>query len=734
MPINNSIINQKGTPAFFSDTFANRPTYGYTGRVFISTDTGAIYEDTGTSWTLIADAGAGTTGTLQQVTTNGNTTNTGITISAGGLITNAARVSGLTQSGGVLFTDGSGNLGQDINFNWDITNNYLGIGQTGTPTAPLDIHSATDNVFMQVNATSTNNSTIAFQNASVGKWRIGNLYSGGSNLFHIYNNTTASNLLSVTAANAATFIGSVTALSLAITGGTSGQFLKANGTVDSTAYISLTSLSATTPLSYNSGTGAFSITQSSGSTNGYLSSTDWTTFNSKQSALTNPVTGTGTLNTIVKFTATGTTVGNSNISDSGSLITLGSSTLITGSTTASSAIARGTYLTPTLIASANSDVLVGLDINPTYNVGAFTGVFQYGLRIIPRQTAQIALGGINQSGLIIFARGSDGSFQGSIGYTSTTSLFDFQISSGGSSGVIGFFTASTKAANFFPTGNFLLQNGGTFTDAGFRLDVVGTTRISGVLTLSSTISNGTYTYTLPSNTGTLALTSALSSYLPLTGGTLTGALSGTSATFSSNVGIGTTYTNTLLNVNVPASSTDGLSLIDSTSVPAVFTYSSATGENRIGGLLSYVFPTFYAGGSERYRITSAGIHNYTSRGNYNGSTDNSLFSLNSGGTLYTTGFSPNATANSTNTLTLTTAQTTWIYNGTGVATWTLFNPSGTNQMIWIKNAGTGIITLNAYSGTNIINNSGTAVSSITIAVGATVLIQQDGNVKSYQLQ
>jgi hypothetical protein len=37
------------------------------------------------------------------------------------------------------------------------------------------------------------------------------------------------------------------------------------------------------------------------------------------------------------------------------------------------------------------------------------------------------------------------------------------------------------------------------------------------------ISNGTYTYTLPSATGTLALTSALSGYLPLTGGTLTGA-------------------------------------------------------------------------------------------------------------------------------------------------------------------------------------------------------------------
>jgi hypothetical protein len=56
------------------------------------------------------------------------------------------------------------------------------------------------------------------------------------------------------------------------------------------------------------------------------------------------------------------------------------------------------------------------------------------------------------------------------------------------------------------------------------------------------LGNGTYTYTLPSATGTLALTSALSGYLPLTGGTLTGALSGTSATFSGDL---TVDTNTL---------------------------------------------------------------------------------------------------------------------------------------------------------------------------------------------
>jgi hypothetical protein len=109
---------------------------------------------------------------------------------------------------------------------------------------------------------------------------------------------------------------------------------------------------------------------------------------------------------------------------------------------------------------------------------------------------------------------------------------------------------------------------------GYKLNVNGTGKFSGALTLGSTISNGTYAYTLPSATGTLALTSdvttavanlvdtapstldtlnelaaalgddlnfattvtnSIATKLPLAGGTLTGTLNGTSATFSSSV-------------------------------------------------------------------------------------------------------------------------------------------------------------------------------------------------------
>jgi hypothetical protein len=85
----------------------------------------------------------------------------------------------------------------------------------------------------------------------------------------------------------------------------------------------VTSVTASSPLASSGGTTPnITIAQSSGSTNGFLSSTDWTTFNGKQNALTNPVTGTGTTNYLPKFTGS-TTLGNSAISDNGSLISVG---------------------------------------------------------------------------------------------------------------------------------------------------------------------------------------------------------------------------------------------------------------------------------------------------------------------------------------------------------------------------------------------------------------------------
>ena len=54
------------------------------------------------------------------------------------------------------------------------------------------------------------------------------------------------------------------------------------------------------------------VKQASSTVSGFLSSTDWTTFNSKQNALTNPVTGTGTSGHVAYWNGSGTLAGSAN--------------------------------------------------------------------------------------------------------------------------------------------------------------------------------------------------------------------------------------------------------------------------------------------------------------------------------------------------------------------------------------------------------------------------------------
>jgi hypothetical protein len=202
---NVNVLNQKGSPAIYTDTFANRPSPGYAGRLFISSDTSAIYEDTGTAWTLIANVSSGA-GTLEQVTTNGNTTTKGISISAGGLSTNSLTDTALTL-GSVLFAGAAGLVTQDNpSFFWDDTNNRLGLN-TVTPSNTLDVHFAGSGSSIGINNTAGNAATIVFANTGVNKWRIGNT---AGNTFDIINVFTATSAISVNiAGNVVTLIGAL---------------------------------------------------------------------------------------------------------------------------------------------------------------------------------------------------------------------------------------------------------------------------------------------------------------------------------------------------------------------------------------------------------------------------------------------------------------------------------------------------------------------------------------------
>ena len=86
------------------------------------------------------------------------------------------------------------------------------------------------------------------------------------------------------------------------------------GTVTSVGLSSATSgvTIGSTPVT-TSGTITLAIATASGSQNGLLSSTDWTTFNGKQNALTNPVTGTGTSGQVAYFTGTTAITSESNL-------------------------------------------------------------------------------------------------------------------------------------------------------------------------------------------------------------------------------------------------------------------------------------------------------------------------------------------------------------------------------------------------------------------------------------
>jgi hypothetical protein len=85
--------------------------------------------------------------------------------------------------------------------------------------------------------------------------------------------------------------------------------------------------------------------------------------------------------------------------DAGFKLDVNGSVRTTGSISAASAIARGTFLNQTLVATANNDVLVGLDVASTFTNGAFTGVSNIGLRLL--NTASAPVGGVANSPSLI---------------------------------------------------------------------------------------------------------------------------------------------------------------------------------------------------------------------------------------------------------------------------------------------------------------------------------------------
>jgi hypothetical protein len=262
------------------------------------------------------------------------------------------------------------------------------------------------------------------------------------------------------------------------------------GTVTSVGLSSATSgvTIGSTPIT-TSGTITLAIATASGSQNGLLSSTDWTTFNNKQNALTNPVTGTGTTNYLPKFTGA-STIGDSVIQEVSSNIGIGVSPSykldvngaaqfrddIRFSTTNSSIgytdairfVELGVATRMTL-SSGN----LGLGVTPSAwgsNVKAIQNIKSFWLS----STSRDVYFGTNAYFDNTNYRYIDSSFATSYGQYDGAHIW-YQAPSGTAGNAITF----TQAMTLFSTGNLAI---GTTTDAGFKLDVNGTGRFSSSVT------------------------------------------------------------------------------------------------------------------------------------------------------------------------------------------------------------------------------------------------------------
>jgi predicted heme/steroid binding protein len=139
----------------------------------------------------------------------------------------------------------------------------------------------------------------------------------------------------------------------------------------------VTSISTSGPITGGTitGVGTIGITQSSSSTDGYLSSIDWNTFNNKQNALINPVTGTGTSGYLSKFTGA-TSIANSLFFENGAAIGLATTSIDASALFQMDSTTRG-FLTPRMTQAQRQAISSPADGLIVYQTNGVIGLYIY---------------------------------------------------------------------------------------------------------------------------------------------------------------------------------------------------------------------------------------------------------------------------------------------------------------------------------------------------------------------
>jgi hypothetical protein len=449
------ILNQKDTPAFYADTLANRPAAGFTGRVFISTDTLDLYRDTGTTWVLLSPSSTGT------ITGSG----------AAGQVTYFSAASSITGSNDLFF---------------DSVNGHLGIG-TITPSTALTIFHDQNQIIQINQTTATNDTKIAFQNSGTPLWRIGNSYNAGANDYAIYDVVGAIQPLTIKKTSGQVLIGTSTI--------GSGKLVVASATSDNG--IQIVGANAPSLRLDNSETGATKRVGLgiSTATNNFIQGSadrDFCIFNGSTTAASPMLFGI--------YDA-----GLTNVQEAARISA--ARNFIVGSVTDT-----GQKLQITGTSKLNGLLTINAG-NATNGILVDSGIANTDIQIFPSSSfSRISLRSQGTQADISIVAGASINFRTSQAGVNT--LIGTTLSSAG--GGVEYYASQNGASAFhkwFYNGgeimrltatNLLL---GTTTDAGFRLDVNGTTRLNSTLTLSnsssqiSTSGGGNSNTTFLSNNG-----------------------------------------------------------------------------------------------------------------------------------------------------------------------------------------------------------------------------------------
>ena len=436
---------------------------------------------TSTDWNTFNNKGSGTvtsvTGTAPVVSSGGTTpaiSMAAATTSVSGYLTSTDwntfngkfTLPSLT-SGSILFSNGSTIAQNNTRLYWDNTNMRLGIGTQSVSQYVTYIAANVGenaNAWLGIENKNTTGST-AVRLLLNGSTTSGFQYVQSTNMTQVYANggpiqIINSSSLGLTIANttgAATFDSSATATSFVKTGGTSSQFLKADGSVDSNSYYlasnpsgftsntgTVTSVATSAPLTGGTITtsGTIGITQATTSTNGYLSSTDWNTFNNKT--------------TLPSLT-------------SGSVLFSDGSTIAQDNT---NFFFDNTYKALKITSSSN-----GLETGNPYPLhvkGVNSIIMAENTNTTGTAAIRIKLNSFIQSTY---------QYSSTTGATTISSNYsDLRLLSGSGNGI---WIANS-------TGNVSINN---FTDSGYKLDVTGTGRFTGSLSANGVMSlgdDGTY--------------------------------------------------------------------------------------------------------------------------------------------------------------------------------------------------------------------------------------------------